>query len=198
MIGQTIPIQILGVAGPTVLLHDTFTDTNGVNLTAHTMDVGGGWTAGSGTFTISGNRAVGGAPFSQMYYFADAGQANYSLTCEVTLGPSGSASSAVCVRVTDADNLWTVELFKPDDTLTLYQRTGGTLTLRAQTAVTISYSGTYTIGVVTDGNTISATFDGGNQINYGSATQGNTSTLCGLTQIWTTNQSWDDFEVTAA
>lgn len=196
MIGQTIPIQMFTVVVPMVLLVDTFTDTNGVNLTAHTMDVGGGWTAGSGSFEISGNRATAGPPFSDMFYWADAGQTDYTLTCTVTMGASGSSICDLVVRVTDKDNLWLIEPFTDDDTFTLYQKTAGGYTQRSSASVTISHSTSYVIEVVTNGNTISATLDGANSVSYGSATQGNASTLCGLGNPYTAGNFWDNFQVT--
>jgi hypothetical protein len=38
-----------------ILIQDTFTDTNGVRLNAHTMNIGSGWTENNGTWTILSN-----------------------------------------------------------------------------------------------------------------------------------------------
>lgn len=38
-----------------LLANDTFSGTNGTNLTAHTLDSGGAWTAQSGTVTLNGS-----------------------------------------------------------------------------------------------------------------------------------------------
>src|SRR5262249_49917444 len=44
------------IAGGTALLRDTFTDANGTNLTAHTMDTGSGWTVHAGSAEIQSNK----------------------------------------------------------------------------------------------------------------------------------------------
>src|SRR6516164_1940041 len=41
-----------------LLDYDTYVDTNGTNLSAHTMNVGPGWTVSNGAYTIQSNAAT--------------------------------------------------------------------------------------------------------------------------------------------
>lgn len=179
--------------GGGILLQDTFTDTNGTDLTAHTMDVGPGWTAGAGALTISTNRAT--AVSLASFYWADCGQVDYTLTVDLTTSASGTSQLSGIVRVTDANNLWMVDIDTSAGAFQLFQRTAGTYTQRAGASVSLANNTTYALAVTTSGDTISATLDGGSGISYGSASQGNSSTLCGIGNSYTTNQYWDNFEV---
>lgn len=73
---------VVSTAAPTTLLQDTFTGADGTNLTAHTMNVGPGWTAAAGSATIQSNQAKMGA--SSSIYVSDAGQADFTLTLDFT------------------------------------------------------------------------------------------------------------------
>jgi hypothetical protein len=77
-------------SGTTTLLHDTFTDTNGTSLTSHTMDTGSGWTNfGTSTLDIQTNKAHGTAGNGQDMTYANAGQSNITISCDLTNTTSG-------------------------------------------------------------------------------------------------------------
>lgn len=193
-LGTLFPAQRRGGAGGgTVLLKDLFTGANGTNLTAHTMDVGPGWTAGEGALTINGNRAT--AVSLASYYYSDCGQAAYTLTVDLTTQTAGTSSLGACVRVTDANNLWVVDIDTFTGEFAIRQRTGGTLTRRAFITVPLANGTTYPLTVVTSGDTITGILGAAGQVSYNSASQGNTSTLCGIANTYTVNQFWDNFLV---
>src|SRR5438105_5049422 len=117
--------------GPVVKLKDVFTDTNGTALTAHTMDVGPGWSVSGGTWSITGNKAYQTATTDYVLAHADAGIADGTLT--VALNPNNAAFQfGAVVRLTDANNCWYVR-WHSDGYLDLQEVNGGTVTQRAQT-----------------------------------------------------------------
>jgi hypothetical protein len=98
----------IAVAGST-LISDTFTDTNGVNLTAHDTDVGSGsWAVTNGTWDIQSNQANSTPIASPENNFAyvDAGQADVEVSVDITMPAAGDEGSAgIIVRRADANNM---------------------------------------------------------------------------------------------
>lgn len=111
------------------LLQDTFTGTNGTNLTAHSMNVGSGWTAQDGTCTIQSNAATctGGTPYAS--YVADATTGDGILTVDLVIPSASDIFQAAMFRAVDKDNLWFAGVNRSGSgvsTLVLYNRTSGT------------------------------------------------------------------------
>src|SRR5438045_603131 len=82
-----VPFQMPGLQGgnssPTVLFLDTFTDTNGIDLTSHTSDSGGTW-AGNNSLTVLSNHASTTANMNYACTVTDLGQSDVTITCDVT------------------------------------------------------------------------------------------------------------------
>jgi hypothetical protein len=206
--GRALGLSILGIplglaggaVAPTVLLQDSFTDTDATALTSHTMDVGAGWsvTATASSWAISGNRAVltkGG--ITRDFAWADAGQAD--ATAQVTAqGSDNNNHPALLLRVTDGSNCWIAYLNIATDTATLFERNGGTFTSRGTSSPNLVAATDYLVAAVCSGDSIAVTIDGANAINYASASFNNTVTNFGLGSPNDTGSgtcSFEDFEV---
>src|SRR5438105_6113512 len=156
---------VVGGTPVTTLIFDTFTDTNGTNLTAHTPDTnqGSGWLADTGTITVQSNQANCGSGFP--YYAIETGQSNVTITAVVT--PSGTAACGLSGRVSNATNSWDIDIAISGGNLTLsiQEQAAGVFTVRATTTFT-DPGAPRSLQAVFSGANISATLNGGNQIAY--------------------------------
>lgn len=186
--------------GAAPLLQDTFTDTNGTNLTSHTMDVGGGWTShNGGAWEIQSNRGRTTSSVLSNYISADAGDADVEVTCTVNFG-SSSEHVGLCARVTNGSNGWEIYGRVNDDDVVIVENNAGVRTVRASGAQTFAASTDYAMKVTCNGNTITAYINDVQICQYASATHNNTATRFGL-MVHNAGGSdearWDDFEVVA-
>jgi hypothetical protein len=140
-----LPLLFAGPAappagGPTYLLRDTFTDTDGTSLAAHTMDVGSGWTIQAGSWAVASNKAhnpdLGGGWDTVT---ADAGQGDAAVSADLATGDY----AGLVGRLQDASNFWMGVLSDVWNELRIYECSGGAFILRASTAYTPS--GTQTL-----------------------------------------------------
>lgn len=169
-----------------LLLSDTFADTNGTALGSHTMDVGGGWSVILGVGDIQSNRArhVSGAILLAR---ADAQQSNVTAQAVIS-----TVSGGVAVRVADSSNFFFGYLSVLNE-VAIWERSAGTFTKRASTAHTVAAN--ETLVVTASGTTISATV-GAHNANYGSASAGQTETRHGLYSDGA-GVTFDNFQVVA-
>ena len=188
-----LPMVMVGASGPTTLLSDTFTDTNGVSLDAHMMDVGAGWTlVAAAVVEVQSNRAEV-QNSNEGIAHADAGQADVTMTATINLGTSGT--TGLSARLLNQQNYWLIGI-STSNAFSIFERSGGTYTSRASSAPSISAGVDYAMSAVTLGSTISATLDGGNDINYASASFLQAETDFGLS-LRSINDKADTFLVTA-
>lgn len=188
-----------GAGGSAYLLRDTFTDTAGTALTAHTMNVGDGWTGVGGQVAevATGNRVrvtTGGAAYEAV--LADAGAADATLLFEVDNRGTGNWQ-AVCGRVNPADaSGWFLFVKGTGDAVELYESTGAAYTSRGSAALptygpcplTLEFSGT-TITVKSGDETL---------LTYGSASRNQGQTHFGLNGNTTNGGTrWRNFKVVA-
>ncbi len=182
----------------TTYLSDTFVGVDGTNLTAHTMNVGSGWTKYTasgigGDITIQSNKAQQSASGSATIYTANAGHADCVMSADVTeISPGPFALMALIGRFQDTDNHWRIYYDRQDGFLIITEVTAGVATNRALVALIglTSFSMTATFS----GNTITATI-GATSCNYTSAVL-NTKTLFGLYGNNGCVFTWDNFLVT--
>lgn len=194
---RSIHVKTIGGGGPTVYLYDTFTDANGTTLPAHTMNVGGGWTAqpaniGGSTapFTIQSNnsQAPGGL---HTLTTADATVSDGILTFDI-LYRTGSCFGGVVVRFANSNSYWVFALQNDTGTnpyIALYKCTGSGVFSSAsgQILSTIPTPGTYINCTVTlNGALMSMTTNTGESISQSTDTTGLTNTLMGMS-------GYDDF-----
>lgn len=95
--------NVAALAGASAL-SDTFTDTNGTNITAHTMTSGPGWTLYSGSGSIQSNKLESGTDGTPLLCVSSAGQALRCAALDVTLPGSGMFGAGVAFGVVDANN----------------------------------------------------------------------------------------------
>ncbi|HYV40102.1 MAG TPA: hypothetical protein VE988_30730 [Gemmataceae bacterium] len=179
---------MLDVAGPTVLLLDNFTDADATLLTDHTMDIGPGWSVGSGVFEIQSGQATWDS--GGRFLAADAGNADVDLQCHL----GDSSSYGVVVRCTDDDNGWVV--YVEAIQFYLFEINGGSFVVRAADTLD-SDPGAHTLELQADGASIVATVAGtGHSLLYAFAALNQTVTTHGLYSTTAVGGHWDNFLVT--
>lgn len=173
------------------LLSDTFTDTNGTLLTAHTMDVGGGWTqdgTATGAMTIQSNQCFPEATGVQGVVHADAGATDYTATMDLIIASGFTADFQVnqgfVFRYVDADHYWLARVtgsINSAQTLDIYENNSG-FTLQAQQGFTVNpWAGhTYGLTLVVSGTTATLTMAGVDDVTYGSMGTSLSATRVGL------------------
>lgn len=154
-----------GSGGPIFL--DTFTDTNGTNITDHTPDIGGGtWVVNTGSASIQSNKIS--ITTNGTVVRNDIGlTGGFTATVEYTTPSSVSVHSGLLIRVgTGNNNLVLVGHGDNSTAFIIGYRSAGSLQISATTAFTWNGSTTYTLALTIDGSSgIVATINGGNQIS---------------------------------
>ncbi|MFN3652352.1 MAG: hypothetical protein ACK47B_22480 [Armatimonadota bacterium] len=177
--------------GGGLLLRDTFTGPDGTALAAHPMEIGSGWTVHQGGAALAANRArLGSLGSGRMVATASAGRANVAV--RLTVNSGGALSQGLVLRFQDPSNYWL--LYVTGAGMTLHEVNAGSFVVRAQRAIALSGGTDYQLEAVCAGLTISATLNGGNPIQYASATHLQTAVRFGLygEQV---GQQFDQFEV---
>lgn len=166
---------MLGLGGGTddpLLVSDTFTDSNGTALTAHTPDidtVGSGWVNQSGTYQIDSNAAHRETGPTGSVVAIDAGNADVTVKSDI----SAKTTSGIVARLSDDNNYW---LGWAQDGK-LYENNADSLTERADLgAPTIPN----TLELECNGSSITFRAETGLSATYASATFNQTATLHGL------------------
>ena len=188
------------VGGP--LVFDTFTDTDGTLLTAHTPDVdsvGSGWSLLENSFEIDGNR-VKATGIGSRTAAIETNESDISISYIARYLITGGETAAV-FRLTDVNNYWMFFVTNNTDLMVIFERNGGGFTNRASVAVTVANNTDYAIAGTANGQSLSCTFDGANEITYSSASFNETATKCGIRDSGTVgsddDQRHDDFTVSA-
>lgn len=183
----------LSAAGGTVtLFYDTFTDTNGTAITAHTPDidtVGGGWAVYlSSGFEIQSNKCVNSTGGSKGC-ICDVGDGDVSITCEMTTTANfTSALQIVCARGTSNFSQYVGAGVQGNGDIVI--REGGTI--RATTAGVVNTSTTYTGLFELSGTSSTFTINGQN-VSYNSTVFAS-NTHCGFINN-KTDMSFDDLVI---
>lgn len=181
--------------GVAVLLKDDFTDSNGTALSAHAMNIGAGWTVLQGTFTIQGNKAVGGSAGTQNLAVADALAANVTVS-GIGNTPGGGQRMGLLTRVADVNNFWELYFDTATGTIYLVEVVAGVATARASAAQAYSPNTDFALQVSVAGTRISGTVNGGNAITFASMSTGLTATKHGI-NTYDVGGTMDRFLVTA-
>lgn len=193
------------------LVSDTFTDTNGTSLTAHTPDVdtvGGGWSlatatgSGSGTFTIENNKLE--ATRTSSTYFPigtiDVGQADVTIDVNLTFETDDFGFDGIVFRYQDQSNFWFATREATSGDFRILEKNAGVNTERASIAAGISAGTNHDMQVVLSGTSITATIDGGNEITFSSSFL-ETETTHGLIGVDRADPSvgtkFDNFQIAA-
>lgn len=172
-----------------ILATDTFTGSNGTSLSAHTMDVGSGWTLQQGSWDLQGNQAnlVATAGDDQNVATCDPGSADVAFEAQLITPASGHIDAGVVFNFSDNSNYWLLAVTRRTDLTIhgwfLYERNAGSFTLRAsETASGLpAQNTTYTIRIITRGDAIGVMIDGAVRLGYSvSARPFKTATKVGL------------------
>lgn len=144
------------------VLYDTFTDTNGTNLSSHAMNVGPGWsyftTGGSNpTWQIESNQCEETGGGGTVGAVADAGVSDGVMTVSfysTQTSPSNFNNGIGCVfRWSDANDFLLVDMGATEG-LTLYKVASGSFTSLGSYSFSPSINTTYTVQVVANGTSI--------------------------------------------
>lgn len=133
----------LVVASDVGLEEDTFTDTDGTNLTAHTSDSGGSWTAQSGAITILSNQAQINA--SEIYTYSVTSVDGFLRMSFNNTAGSGTRSAFLVFRWADSSNYWFVEWSRNTGSVKLFKNVASSITEMGE--ADLDFSTTMTVGV---------------------------------------------------
>lgn len=152
-------------AGPATFLNDTFTDTDGTLLSAHTGETGATWTK-HGSFTdtwlITTNRANKDSGVGSSVYYASGTPSSTTYTVECTLVDISNVNRACgcCGRIdTAADNMVCARR-QNSTTLQVLTIIGGTAGSLDTEPITFSAGQSITLTLVFTGSTVEWKKDG--------------------------------------
>ena len=189
-----------------LLIHDGFTDSNGVHIHDHTISPVNSpsavWTSSDNYAIINSNRISLVQSDRYGYGFLDPGVSDHVITATVHLYP-GWSIFVLFARYTNSQNYWTVRMMRHPSVgyWDILEVKLGINTTRASGTPPPTTPATYAFEAIFDGTNISATYDGANEISYALAAFNQTVTPVGLCvyqagadplQFWL-----DDFKVTA-
>jgi len=154
------------VITPTVIILDTFTDTNGTLLDAHTPvvdNVGNGWVLNLAKITVESNKAKQSVDDAAHTIVAsiDGGVSDGELTCSITTPSAINYTAGLIFRRKDDGTSGLVYLLS-NSAPGFYEMTGddGLSAVIVSSGVTFATSTTYDIKIVLDGNSIKIYVDG--------------------------------------
>lgn len=129
-VNTAIVPAIAGVPG-TLIVEDTFTDTNGTNLTAHTMDTGAGWTVPTGALEIQSNAAVQTTQPGPSVARISTGQTDYIVQADlrgIYESDSSYENASIIVRRNASNDYWQIDLDVKGQRVLVEQWTAGGFT----------------------------------------------------------------------
>lgn len=186
----TIPMPasggvVMGGVGnaASVYLLDTFQGANGTDLSAHTMDVGPGWSeVGNGNWEIQGNVAVANGGTNTppgAVVLANAGFADGTITLEFQTSALLAGDTNICFRGTDAANFLMIQAAHEVAGVYITRHQAGGYTALASVPFVFVANTWYTIKLVASGSTITGWVD---STQVGPVTEGfnQTATLQGM------------------
>lgn len=191
----------IATPAPVLLISDTFTDTNSVDLASHTIAPTNipatAWTVRAGTWQIQSNRGTTTTGAANGHATLNSGVGDVVITAKVVNnGSAGQANdSGIVVRWGSTNAFFRISINAADDVIRIVERAGGSNTVVATTSVTIATGTEYTIVVTCSGSTISATLDGANAVSYALATANQASGIHGI-YARVSNDYIDSFTVT--
>jgi hypothetical protein len=147
-------------AADNTLVHDSFTDTDGTDITAHTPEidvVGGGWIT-AGNWTTQNNRLS--YQIGNSFVTIDAGASDVIITA----GMVAANAHSLMFRHTSASAYW---IARWNGVAVQLYEFNGAFQLRASTA--LSGSGPHELKVTLSGANISVLVNGGSETAYSSS-----------------------------
>jgi hypothetical protein len=181
----------------TFLLKDLFAGTSGTNLTAHTMDIGPGWSALTGGFTLNGSGSAVPSSTSPCVDTSNAGQADMDASVTVNASVLNNFPS-VMVRVQDVNNYFTagLDLGGGGRGFALYEVSAGTTVTRATYTISPVTGTNYVLEVRAKGTSFTGFLNGAQVWTY-SSSDFQSSTGAGLRCNLGTAVTFSQFQVLA-
>lgn len=185
-------VPLIYTAGST-LASDTFTDSNGTSLSAHTAESGGAWTLHSSTWEINSNKAgcTGVTSGETGHATQDAGVVDVECSIDITVPNPVDAGTVVRAgivgRLEDVNNHYQIRLFvdpsqPAEDEVELIETIGGSggIVHKVSMADFFTSGATYTLKVQFKSDLIHVFLDGKPRISYYMQTGYPTGTNFGL------------------
>lgn len=182
---------------------DLFTDSNGKDLTTHTMNTGPGWVVNGkfDTWSINSNMAgETGTPFTGIgEAWSNAGAADATLSVKITVADASKDVYGVSGRLTDENNMYTAMIALSVGGLQLSSIAGGVLTLLDNDTIaggTPIAGDVMTVTLTCSGTSLSCTLNGPGYSASCSATDStHTATNWGMRVAGLLAGTFDDFQV---
>lgn len=164
---------------PQTFLTDTFTDTDGTLIAAHTPDLGGAWSLYSGSgATIQTNRVYCSVTACIIQNAATPPSANYAIEVVVDFVAANSDNIGIAGRITAGNNYY---LFRFAKSVNQWQlaKIANNVTTNLDTTVSDTWtSGSHTVRLEMSGSNLRAYIDG-SLVSSGSDSQFSTAGLAG-------------------
>lgn len=176
------------------VFYDTFDDTNGASLDAHSPNWGGGsWVEAGGDWSINTNRALTTS--------ATNSRGTNTLSDQMgalhgVFSPGASASAAFLFRGVDASNYWLAVLNANVNEVRLVEVTGATPTTRDSASLSLTGSNYYSVVVTDDGTNMAMSVAGAPYVSY-SSTAKNTGKAVGCYSSANTASRFEEILVLA-
>lgn len=154
-----------------VLLLDTFVDSNGTALTAHSMNIGPGWFTGFGSVTTiqNNNASVTLASSGTTVTLAESGSSDVVIQCHVTATFVPNFLAGLAFRWVDSSNYWAFWYQTASSGFELRKYVSGVPTVVASAASTWSNGATKNFRLQTSGSNITAYIDGSSILSTSSS-----------------------------
>ena len=184
-----------------VVVHDTFTEAIATLITAHSPDIdlsGGGYSnniiAGAEPSIAGGSGVVDTSQGSSNETYIETRRSDVVVTVTGRgYHATNSFTLGLIARFSDLNNYWLLHCDGTTSVAELYEKNGGTFTLRDSTAFTWVNQTDYALSLTTSGTAISAQIDGGNDLSYISSLH-QSATICGMRNA--NSARMDEFKVT--
>lgn len=191
--------------GGGLLVYDTFTDTDGTLLTAHTPDVAPVSSAWADV-CISGSLSAGSVKIAanKVRFDADAqgcvincGQTDYSVSARWTPGVGGLNRNSIVFRFGSNTNLWLFNCREVNGDANIVEAVSGIGNTRATAAFAFTEGVEYLLEVRVSGTTCTGYINGVQVVTYASMGTHLSSTLVGICRNTSDNLArFDEFVVT--
>jgi hypothetical protein len=191
-----LPLGLLSSTS-TVLLQDLFAGTNGTNLTAHTMNVGPGWTAVIDGFVLNGNGTCSPTAATEKVDVSDSLVADVDASVTVK-DASLAAFGCVIIRYQDSSNYWMASLDMTGGAgFQLYEKVAGSFVARATTPFTPGAGTSYVIELKAKGANFTGYIGGVSEWTF-SSTDFQAATKCGIRSNTASSVLFSNFQVAVA
>jgi hypothetical protein len=168
---------IFSGGGSGTLVYDTFTDTNGTNLTAHTPDidtVGGGWSTNHASVRILNNKWQAGSGFPGPWSsWIDCGKTTVEVSAEITTSLDNIYWAGISTRFIDANNQFQAVFYDywGENQVRILEISSGVYTERASVAcsITLASNTSYPMTVTDDESTITISSSVAPDLSYTSS-----------------------------